>query len=475
MKTALNYIFLLAISSLLILGSCQQEVIEITEPEDNTVITIADSTVSTLVQNTAMRDGSSDNIIDNSSCTTIVLPITVIANGQTLIINTEDDFKLIERLFDESETDDDNVEMVFPITVILSDHTELTINTEEEFEALLSDCVEGGDDDDIECIDFVYPIEISLYDAANQVTDIITVTDDEELYNLFESLEDEDVISLNFPVSLTLADGSIVEVNNNDELEELIEDAKDDCDEDDDSDHNDDDVDDTDFIATLITGDWAISYFFDEGDGTADFQNYVFTFLEDGSASAIAGDITFAGTWATYGDDGNLELELDFGSEEPFDQIEEDWYIADFETDLIKLGDEDEEGESEEFLTFERPTEGGGGGNEPTLSDIIIEGDWSIANYTNADVDETTNYTGFSLAFSNDGTLVVTNDTQSIEGDWEESEDNGVAHLELDFGSEAPFEELGENWEVVSFTNDRIELTNANEDETTDTLVFEKL
>ena len=354
MKTSFKYIILVFVSTMLILGSCQQEVIEITEPEDNTVLTSADSIVAGLIQSTTMRDGSGDNILDNSSCTTLVLPVTVIVNGEEIIINTEEDFKLVERLLDESDTDDDSVAIMFPVVVILADHTELTISNEEEFEALLEDCIEDGGDEDIECIDFVYPLDISVYDATSQVTDIITVTNDEELYDLFESLNEEDVISFNFPLTLILADSTTVEVNNNNELEQLIKDVEDTCDEDDDNDYNEDDVDDTDLVVALLDGEWAITYFFaEEADSTIAFNNHVFTFFDNGIVEATDSSAVIEGAWITYGDDGYLELEFNFGEVQPLDQIEEDWYVLEFTADKIRLSDSQAAG-GEEFLTLEK-------------------------------------------------------------------------------------------------------------------------
>ena len=470
MKTNFKILTLSLLVSLFSLGSCQEEVIEITNPQNDATIS-ADSPIVALVEQTTQLDGSLDNILDNSSCTTVVLPVTVFANEQEVVINTEDDYVLVERIFDELDTDIDVLVLVYPITVILADHEEETINNDDEFADLIEDCLEGGADDDIECIDFVYPLDISIYDGTNQVLDVITVSNDEELHDLFESLEEDEFLSFIFPLTLLLSDGSEVVVYDNSELEDMIEDAADSCDEDDDNDFNDDDIDDSDLLAVLLNGEWAISYFFDDSDETANFNGYVFNFIENGTATATLSGLVVEGTWASYGDDGTLEIDLDFGLESPLDELNDDWGVIEFAQDIIKLKD-DSDGGSEEYLTFERPVDGGA--PAPTLSELIIDGNWIVANYRDSGDDETANYDGFNFSFNQDGTVAATDGITTVDGSWDEFIDGDKHKLALDMGSDIPFDEFAEDWDVVSFTELRIELTHVNSDETTDTLVFEK-
>ena len=470
MKLNIKYLSLPLILTLFLLGGCQEEVIEITEPQNDTTIN-STSPVADLVKKTSMNDGSADNILDSASCLSVVLPVTVRANGVEVEIISEEDYKLVERIFDESVTDEDVLEFMYPIIVILADHTEVTVNNDDELEDLAEDCIEGGFDDDIECLDFIYPINITIYDGTNQVLDVIIIHDDAELFDLFESLKEDGFISFDFPLRI-LVDSTEVMVNNNEELEDLIEDVADDCDEDDDNDFDDDDIDDSELIAVLLNGEWAITYFFDDEDETAQFSGYVFTFLEDSSATTTKDGIVLGGSWATYGDDGSLELELAFGTEAPLDELDDDWDIIEFGEDIIRLKDTSGDG-SEEFLTFERPT---GGGSEPTLGDLIIDGKWVVANYNDSGVDETANYVGFDFTFSLTGALVATNGTDTINGTWVEVIDGETHKLVLDMGATVPFDEFTEDWDVVSFSETRIDLEDiSGGDGTTDILVFEKL
>lgn len=341
--------FLLIVLGLLISG-CQKEVTEIIEPSQNDAFN-TNSAVSELVKQTSYNDGSEDNIIDGSSCTMLILPVTVKANGIQFTIRSEKDFSRIEKILDRFDDDDDIVEIIFPVTVVLADHTEITINDEDDLEELTEGCADDGSDDDIECIDFNYPLQISIYDADNQVSDVITINNDKQLYDFIDDLEDDEIASFNFPLTVILSDGSELNINNHDELEDALENAIDDCDEDDDNDYNDDDIEDADLINTLLNGEWIISYFFDEEDETDVFEGYVFTFFESGDMKAGKGDETINGKWESDGDDGILELELDFDDDSLLDELDDDWVVIEYDENQIDLGDEES---SSERLVFKK-------------------------------------------------------------------------------------------------------------------------
>jgi hypothetical protein len=227
-----------------------------------------------------------------------------------------------------------------------------------------------------------------------------------------------------------------------------------------------------DLRAVLLNGQWAVTYFFDDVDETAQFSGYIFTFFEDSSATALKDGIISEGGWKTYGDDGSLELELDFGVESPLDELEDDWHIIEFGEDMIRLKDISGHG-SEEFLTFERPA---GFNTEPTLAEIIIDGKWVVANYDDSGVNETTNYAGFNFTFNADGTVVAVNSTDTINGTWQEVIDGEKNKLVLDFGATVPFDEFNDDWDVAGFTETRMELRDVSGgDGSIDILVFEKI
>ncbi len=114
MKNAMKYLSLFLLGISLLHLSCRQEESEFIEgPQEETLK--ANSSVASLLSRTAMKDGSSDNIIDNASCLTVQLPVTIIANGIEIVVDDEEDFDVIEEIFDALEDDEDILEILFPI------------------------------------------------------------------------------------------------------------------------------------------------------------------------------------------------------------------------------------------------------------------------------------------------------------------------------------------------------------------------
>ncbi|WP_075340923.1 hypothetical protein [Tenacibaculum agarivorans] len=230
---------LIAIMMLISLSSCQEEKIEIKESQDTLK---ADSTIVNLMVRTVTNDGSIDNIIDKANCLEIKLPVTVIVNNVELIVENVDGYATIEGVFDQFSTDQDKLEVQFPITVIQNDYSELRVNNELELEELKKSCNgENEEDDDIECIDFEYPLTVSVFNISNSVTNTQSIEDDKQFYQLLTDIDDLTSAAINFPINLKLHNGEKITVNSNKELEEAIEGAMNGCDEDDDFDFDDDD------------------------------------------------------------------------------------------------------------------------------------------------------------------------------------------------------------------------------------------
>ncbi|MBZ0246905.1 MAG: hypothetical protein K8H85_13265, partial [Cyclobacteriaceae bacterium] len=50
-----------------------------------------------------------------------------------------------------------------------------------------------------------------------------------------------------------------------------------------------------------------------------------------------SGDIVSSGYWESYGDSGNLELEIELSEEYPFDLLNQEWDILNYSEDIIEL------------------------------------------------------------------------------------------------------------------------------------------
>lgn len=337
MKNTMKTFLLIPFFALLLFTSCQDEITEISQPEESEALT-AESELTSLMFSASIMDGSSDNIIDNASCTSVKLPVTVKIRGLEVIIDSEEDFKVIEALFNEFEDDDDELDIIFPITIILSDHEEIVIGNREALEALIEECRgDNEEDDDIECIDFQYPISFSVFNTDFQIINVVNIENDRQLYSFLKRVKNAEVIaSLNFPITLEYADGTTVEVNNNEELATTINEAKDLCDEDDDNDYGDDDFTKERLDEYLKICPWVVYEFErNEEDKTATYKEYALNFKEDGIVvmRARGGDV-LTGIWSTRVSDRGALLKLEFDTLADFTL---EWIVYDIEYGKIKL------------------------------------------------------------------------------------------------------------------------------------------
>jgi len=129
----------------------------------------------------------------------------------------------------------------------------LILQNQSELDELSTTCNgENEADNDIECIDFLYPISFSVYNTLTEQTTEVTIENDSVLFIFIKDLNADNVASLNFPVTLILSDDSQQTVSSLAELEVLVNNVKDTCDEDDDFDYFDNDFGDTQSPSTPI-------------------------------------------------------------------------------------------------------------------------------------------------------------------------------------------------------------------------------
>lgn len=302
-------------ASLVLNTSCRTEEIEFEQaPLEDTLS--PNSTVSNLMQRTAMNDGSNSNIVDNSNCFNIQFPFTVIVNGVEIVVESQDDYDLIEDIFDALDDDDDELIIVFPIVIILNDYSQITINNYAELYSYSNTCSgENENDDDIECIDFQYPISASIFNSNNELLQTFTIDNDNELYNFIEDIDDNDLVTINFPITLILFDGTTLVVNNLNELENAIDTYDEICDEDDDYDYNDDDCNNcspaqlTDILVNC--SDWIVDKL-ERNDNDYDdiYEGYLFNFFADGTISVSWASTLIYGTWFTNGTGNDIMVDI---------------------------------------------------------------------------------------------------------------------------------------------------------------------
>jgi len=448
-------------SILIVLGlcftACQEEFEEVNGTQSQDTIEVG-STTSVLIQQTTNNDGSFDNIVDGASCLAIEFPYTVEVGGVQITIDSEEDLELIEEIFDEFDGDDDILDIIFPITITLGDFSQIVIENAEALRELAASCLEGGDDEDVECIDFVYPFTVFTFDIDEQITGRFTVNSDRELRNFFDELEIGTLVGFDFPLTLVNADGSEVVVNSNAELARTLEAAKNACDEDDDDDFNDDDFDEERFDSILSECPWIVTQVVRNSvDSSAQFEQFLMNFMEDGSVTVRdrAGNI-LNGTWESMFTDRGPLLTLEFDTLVDFNL---QWLVYEIGDHTIKLFSD----AGNRIILEQRCDDDGDGQGDcdiETVAAYLENCTWQVAA-TDLDLsfEGTIDFSNRNIHASDASGMVVD------EGNWETT-DNGLQFNAL-FGPIAP---LNGAWHITECRDDRVKLVNDQEQ----FVVFEK-
>lgn len=129
------------------------------------------------------------------------------------------------------------------------------------------------------------------------------------------------------------------------------------------------------------------------------------------------------------------------------------------------------------------------GNSADQVREIAQSGTWRISYFFDTDEDETANFNGYSFTFGEDGTLTAVSGTTTVIGEWSvvddssnsSSDDDGNSTDDDDFNIFFPvpetndFEDLNDDWDIVSVTANKIELTDVSGGNGgTDFLTFEK-
>ncbi|PHS68009.1 MAG: hypothetical protein COB12_02000 [Flavobacterium sp.] len=444
MKNTTKLLTLLMLLVVFQFTSCQkEEVVLIDEtPPEGTLTN--NSPLTLLLIRTSLNDGNNDDFIDGADCFSIAFPFTITVGDTDFIIENETDYQdAIDFIIGTGGSMND-IEINFPITIVFPNYTEVIVNSQEELNTYAADC---SDEIDlvIDCLNFVYPITFFVYDSATEETSTIVVESDEEMFLFLSNLSSTEYISIDFPISVETENGTVVTVNSNQELENLINSCV-----------SDGNTDISELIEYLTTSSWYVAYFFDEGNHTSDYCEYEFTFNTNGTVIANNGTNTVNGNWEVQEDDGHLEVDIDFGNNIPFDELNEDWDLLNATMNIIELFDESDNNEPIDYLTFDRESticEG----NNSQLIEFLTTDSWYVAYYF-GDSDETSNYCEFELTFNPTGSVIASNGSDLVDGTWDVIIDNGIEKLVLDFGIDIPFDELNDDWDVLNTSMNEIEM-----------------
>ncbi|WP_310377656.1 hypothetical protein [Flavobacterium sp.] len=194
----------IALMTILGFTSCQSEIDNIEGDNPNT--NSANSTTTTNLKRASMFDGSSDDFLDGASCSSIILPAVAKVNGVQVSILTQLNYQQVISILGQSNTNPDTVVLQFPLRVKLSNYTEVTVNNQSEYNAILNACssAQSGSQDAVSTLDISFPITILTYNSTLVQIGSIVITSKQQLYAYMSNVSSTEFYSVKYPISTTI-------------------------------------------------------------------------------------------------------------------------------------------------------------------------------------------------------------------------------------------------------------------------------
>jgi hypothetical protein len=112
------------------------------------------------------------------------------------------------------------------------------------------------------------------------------------------------------------------------------------------------------------------------------------------------------------------------------------------------------------------------------IRNVMMGGEWMVAQYKDGEVDETQNYMPYTFGFGAQHVMSITTGQTGVTqaGVWRVLRNSeGKLKVYLNAGVEGDLAELTDDWDFVSMESNRIELKSYNDANASyDVLVFEK-
>lgn len=107
---------------------------------------------------------------------------------------------------------------------------------------------------------------------------------------------------------------------------------------------------------------------------------------------------------------------------------------------------------------------------DPTpVINTAVQGTWRITQFEDSGNNETAHFTGYNFTFGQNGTLTAANGTNTYIGSWSVTNDgsnddspSNDLDFNIAFASPPSFEELTEDWHIISYSAAEIKLVHVS-------------
>ena len=114
--------------------------------------------------------------------------------------------------------------------------------------------------------------------------------------------------------------------------------------------------------------------------------------------------------------------------------------------------------------TTEVPSTGGSTVQTEEAQSIAESGNWRITRFIDSGDNETSDFTGYTFTFADNGELIATNGSNTLTGTWSITNSSSSSSSSPDFNIFFPvpnssnFEDLNDDWYIEQITQSKIEL-----------------
>ena len=119
--------------------------------------------------------------------------------------------------------------------------------------------------------------------------------------------------------------------------------------------------------------------------------------------------------------------------------------------------------------------------NPKGVEKTVTDGSWKVTLFSEDGVNETNYFNGYTFVFNENGQVTATNNSITMNGTWSTSESSSSddssneTDFTLSFDALNNFDELSDDWHVISLSDSKIELEDISGDGSIDKLTFEKI
>lgn len=332
----LKFITAILLVSFIGFTSCQDEIDNENGTNPNT--NSADSQTASNLERSSMYDGSFDDFLDGLSCSSILFPVTATVNGTQITLISQADYTLVTNILGQFNNDDDQVVLQFPLSVRLSNYTEVQVANQTEYDALVDACnqAENAGEDAIKCLDIDFPVTILTYSLNLDQTGSVVIESEQQLYSYMNNFGNDEFFAVSYPITATLNNDTVVSISSDLDLQAKISECLATDDEMDEAEENAKALE-----AILVEGTFKVQSFVDSSVEKAnDYVDYTIDFA--GDLTCTAQNVVTAGlndVQGTYEVTSQTEVyfNLTFSGNATFELLNNTWEVTSYSENSISL------------------------------------------------------------------------------------------------------------------------------------------